>query len=167
MIGDWSVPDLVGNSLPAGWMEGVNLRRVIAVAESRTLVYGEVTITSLELYDDGSVLRFRVAVANPDVPDLSKLEKFLRTNPTGQIDRDALGLRIPEAFENNIRFRVEDNLGTEYICMPNGGRGSFDRWQGELDITPCLPDGVTSFRILVTDGYAASPITATIEIAIP
>jgi hypothetical protein len=125
-------------------------------------------LKKVELYGDGSILRFRVAVANPPEPpsreQLEKLSEAIKANPTGNIDPRAFGIGLPEALENNIRFRVEDDLGTDYFCIPNGGSGSVSQWQGELNITPRVPNGASLMRAHFSDRYSEPPRIQVVQI---
>src|SRR4051794_35594163 len=161
---------------PRGFMEAKELVGVIALAKTLELVYGTVTLLSLEIYDDGSILRLRVRVKNPRTPDLARLRE-LRARQADNVsltEAEQKELRLlHEPEDNYIQFRAEDDLGTDYFCMTGAGNGSGDRWQRELIITPGIPQDAKVLRVQVADralpGADWQPensVTETVEIPI-
>jgi hypothetical protein len=112
-------------------MEGAELRWVVPIAKSMPWEGKKLTLVSLELYTDGTVL-------NHLVVRLPGEDSFFR-NP----NRDPTSItRI------NPDFRVEDNVGTSY-SVGFGGSGGGNVLRGETRITPAIPDEATELRLFV------------------
>jgi hypothetical protein len=111
--------------------EGADLVRVLPIAQSVPWNGQKLTLRALELYTDGSLLSFML-VSVPAQPMFAL--------PSDDSLRD-WHTRQP-------RFRVEDDLGTDYrVGFSGGGGGPVLRY--ESTITPAVPEAAESLRIFV------------------
>jgi hypothetical protein len=112
-----------------GFMRGDALRGVVAIAEVRHVEGADVSLLSLESYDDGFLLHWRIT----------------RRSATAPARAD-----FPFGGSPNVVFsRVTDDLGGEYQGGFGGGGGDDRHWRGEETFTPAIADGATrlEFRI--------------------
>lgn len=113
-----------------------NLRRIVTINQTKPWSAREMTIVSLDLYDDGTVLRFRYPMPAFD--------------PSRNTDFAGLVAGLPT-------FRVEDNVGTAYRTGMGGmGGESSEGLSGEARITPAIPDSASSLTIRVREPLTGS-----------
>ena len=142
-------------SLPAGYVRATRLRRVVPIAESRTITEGDLTLTSLDLFEDGSILNYFM-VGNEEVIRRQAEHHAEIQRLVGLNDRDALR-RYAESTLSvrmgmNVHMRLEDDLATGYQGLARGGGGSENRWESSYGFTPAVPAEATRLRILVFEG---------------
>ena len=113
-------------------MEGVRLRRVVPIAQTQRRGDANLTLLSIELYEDGSVVH------------------FISVSPER---RSFQGMMLQEMLTRQPIFRVEDDIGTEYFAFMGGGGGSDTKWHGNFNVTPAVPDAASSMTI-----YARVPL---------
>ena len=112
-------------------ISAVRLRRVVPIVMSREWGDAEMILVSLEIYDDGCILRYR------------------------RLESSARSLSAPphwllaELKASSPMFWVEDNLGTEYTAMPSGGGGASSNFDGAVRIKPAVPDAASTLRVSV------------------
>jgi len=95
---------------------GKVLERVVSVAQTRTQGETELTIISVDLYDDGFILNYRLRAP---------------VEPMG------LGFgMISLGSTGEILFKVADDRGAKYHGMPGAGSGSGEYWRGDFTFTP-------------------------------
>jgi len=103
-------------------MEATKLVRVVAIGETRATSDREVTLLSLELYDDALRLVWRVRFLNAEAE-------------RGTAIRDK-----PE---------VADDKSTRYNLMGVGGNsgGSNDLWWAGAELSPAVPDDARQLTV--------------------
>jgi hypothetical protein len=116
---------------PPGFMEAKVLRGVIAIGETRTADRAEISLLSLESYDDGFILRYRLLTHAP------------LTSPPAGLPHMPL---VPTLLLN-----VKDDVGNEYRGGPGGWGGGDRLWQGEARLTPAVADEATSLEVRVEE----------------
>ena len=148
---------------PPGFMRGRKLRRVLALALSCPVEGGSVTLVSLELYDDGSILRY-FAVASRSMRERSQaiardLQRLAREGREEEL-RAYVEQRLrgmPHHFGDNLGLRLEDDAGTQYASMPRGASESDDRWDASVGFTPRVPAKARQLRLTVLEGTGVFP----------
>jgi hypothetical protein len=106
------------------------LERVLGIGRSQTRADTELTLLSLEMYDDGFILNYRVR--GTDLGEWAGLA-FIFAPP------------IP-----NAPFAATDDKGARYIGMPWGGSGGpGGDWRGDVHFTPKVTEGAKELVIRV------------------
>jgi hypothetical protein len=110
------------------FMQGSVLRGVLAIADVVRSDRGDVSLLSLESYDDGFAL-------------------FYRVTRTAAPSPDPVNLFLGGMHPNLLFGRAEDDLGNEYVGGLGGGSGGGNQWRGEAMFTPAIAGGAT--RVLI------------------
>lgn len=106
-------------------MRGDLLMRVLPIVEMQTHNRYEVLVISLELYDDGALLTYRVR-------DTSQLKRRFFQSPPDH---------------GMLRLRVSDDLGQDYDASTMSIRTTPSETRGEARIVP-LPQNGATFLII-------------------
>ena len=140
---------------PDGFVRALHLRRVLPIAESCTIADGELTATSLEIYEDGTILRYFV-IANDEIvrehaERNAEMQRLISENDRTAIRRFAEThfTRIPG---RNVYMRLEDDFGTTYHGLLRGGEGGDRRFESNYGFTPATPPEAQRLRILLFEG---------------
>ena len=148
-------PNDPDNQPPPGMLRALKLHRVLPIAESRPITDGDITLVSLEMYEDGSILSYFV-VGNEDVrrsqvEHNSEMARLARSN-----EREALRRHVeanPMArLGRNLYIRIEDELGSSYFGLPRGSSGDTSRMEASYGFTPAVPAETTQLRVFVYEG---------------
>jgi hypothetical protein len=140
---------------PAGFLRAIRLLRVLPIAESCVTEDGELTATSLELYDDGAIFNYFL-VGNEDVRRKqaeagAEMQRLARAG-----DREATRRYVQEHLPvfngRNLYLRMEDDLGTAYEGLRRSGGSDNDRGETSYGLTPAVPSEATRLRLLVFEG---------------
>lgn len=118
------------SSLP-GIMEARVLERVVPIAQTKTQGSTELTLLSLEVYDDGFILHYQ----------LRALEEEREVRP---------GVMIFPGHPEVI-FEIRDDLGNEYKGFPGGAGGSHKQWRGEHRFTPRIDQKARTLHLRVEE----------------
>ena len=129
-------------------MEGTELQRVIPIVQTEKWGDLDLTLSSLEVFEDGSILRYQT--------------------------QGELIFRLPQLLLNDIissrpSLNVEDDVGTEYYAFMGAGGGDESLWQGSVRITPAIPSAAGTLRIRVRPPRSLTPtesLPATFEVAL-
>jgi hypothetical protein len=107
-------------------MKATRLKRVLAVGETQTTGDREVTLLSLEFYDDGLRVVWRVRLLNDDADSRTAI---LRDKPA-----------------------VGDDKNTQYnVAGIGGGSGGSDTlWWATEELTPAVPDDATQLTVEIS-----------------
>ena len=143
-------------------LKATKLQRVLPIAESCAITEGELTITSIELYEDGSIVRSFVVASDARRQEADALnEQVARLMEQGKLDELEAFLREhnsapaddwPTLPGQNIYLRLEDDLGTIYGSMPRGGGGGEDHFETSYGFTPAIAPTATLLRIHLFEG---------------
>ena len=142
-------------SRPAEFLRAIKLLRVLPIAASCATEEGELTATSLELYEDGVILNYflvgneevrrRQAEANAEMQRLARSGDRAAT-------RRYVETHLPILDGRDIYLRLEDDLGTAYHGLRRSGGSDNDRWETSYGFTPAVPHEASQLRILVFEG---------------
>lgn len=146
-----------------GIVRGVELRRVLPIVRSCQVEGGSVTLVSLELYEDGSILRYYAVPAQPlqerslaVVRDIQRLAQEGRAEELrAYVEQRMLGM--PREFGQDIGVRMEDDAGTQYESMPRGGGGGDYRWEASIGFTPRVPAEAKRLTLTLLEGARMPP----------
>jgi hypothetical protein len=105
------------------------LRRVVAVGKSQTRASTNLTIASVELYDDGSRLVYSIR------------------RPRFEESRSMLERSLMYGFPRTS-WEVVDDQGREYKVVRSGGGGGGAEWRFEGILEPAISDDAT--RLVLT-----------------
>jgi hypothetical protein len=149
MAGSWS-------PLPGGIFVGEVLLRVLPIAQTASIDKGRLTLISLELYEDGSLIRFHCLVTGKPGWGRHGETAVLRTatvqgGAEGGTPEDSApwnGLWEPLPFS----LQIEDDAGTKYAAIPRGWSAQGQIARGEIGFTPPPPDTARTLRITVQGG---------------
>jgi hypothetical protein len=152
MAGSWS-------PLPGGIFVGETLQRVLPIAQTASIDKGRLTLISLEIYEDGSLIRFHCLVTETPAWSRHGETAVLRT-ATGVPSRAEEDTRPPEdsAPWNGVweplpfSLQIEDDTGTKYATIPRGWSAEKRIARGEIGFTPPPPDTARTLRITVQGG---------------
>jgi hypothetical protein len=140
---------------PPGVVMALKLRRVLPIAESCTITEGELTLTSLELYDDGSILNYFI-IGNDEVlrrrtENEPEMQRLSRLN-----DRDAMRryveANLPVFIGRSVYLRMQDDLGSTYDGLSPSASGGENRWETSYGFTPAVPLEAKRLRVQVFEG---------------
>ena len=124
--------------LPARLRE---LRRVIPIAEGRSTGGAILTLLSLELYEDGSVLRGQLTsdrLAEMTAVDLSGPSTPMR--PGSDQLRTGIEAMLANRWHPELRLRAWDDAGHRYVPLPMGGALGRDRVEEfSMTLGPSIP----------------------------
>ncbi|MPZ49707.1 MAG: hypothetical protein GEU75_10520 [Dehalococcoidia bacterium] len=112
-------------------MEAKVLQGVVAIGETRQADGAEVSMLSLERYDDGFILHYRLLTDEPA--------------PRPPVGPPHMPL-VPTLLLN-----VKDDLGNEYRGGPGGWGGSDRQWRGEARLTPPLAEEASRLEVRVEE----------------
>jgi hypothetical protein len=101
-------------------VRGSHLARVIPIAQSCDAGGATVTLVSMEIYEDGSLLRYQLTSNGPAL----------------------LGPSLDLFFEPTFDFR--DNAGTTYRTFPSGGGGDDSLYRSGVNVKPPIEEAATS-----------------------
>jgi hypothetical protein len=149
------------SAVPGGTLRATKLLRVVSVVQSCAIENGDLTIASMELYEDGCLLRCHL-IPNEDTPpafEPGQGQWYWSRTVTGSPDRSgpergparAAG-RFPQGPvlpDDRFRLRLEDDAGTSYAGMSRGGGGDSVRWETTYGFVPAVPDAATTLRVSV------------------
>jgi hypothetical protein len=140
---------------PPGVLRALTLRRVLPIVQSFTVENGELTVVSLDLYDDGSILNYFI-VGNEEMQRQQAEHNAEMQRLARLADREAMRryvqANLPGRFGPNVYVRMEDDLGTAYAGLNRSANGSEIRWEANYGFTPVVPLEATCLRIMVFEG---------------
>lgn len=110
--------------------ELVHLRRVIPIGQSLDIEDGQLTILSIESYEEGFLVHSRLLTE--------------RSSPTGRFEPFA-----EHSFPSLLRASVQDDRGHVYPLMPGGGGGSDREYRFETRSQEALDPHAQSLVITV------------------
>jgi hypothetical protein len=111
-------------------MDGLEMKRVVPIAQSAEWGERHLTLISLVIYEDGSHLTFQTV--GPAEPLLASAD-----------------FDMPAYYKTHDPvLRVEDDLRTEYFVRGGGGGGGHV-WHGHKQVTPRIPDLASRLLIYV------------------
>jgi hypothetical protein len=144
------------------YVKGIKLRRVLPVARSHVIQGHEITIASLELYEDGIIVRYHFVAS-----EARRLEIEARANEESRLisegkiselakrllgDRKASGggdHGMPSLPWDDILLRLADDLGTPYHGRWRGGGGGEEHWEASYGFTPAVPANARQLRLSI------------------
>jgi hypothetical protein len=136
---------------PPGYVHATALRQVVPIAQSCDTGERRLTITAIEVYEDGSILRYFMVGSGMMVDyaertaELKQLSQAMDTRAMRRLmERDFAG--------SNIYLRLSDDIGTTYSVLPRGGNGTDNRWESSLGFTPAVPPEARRLHILLFEG---------------
>jgi hypothetical protein len=120
-------------------MNARELKRVVPIAQSTAWGEKQLTLISLEAYEDGSTLRYQINGA--DEPMFS-----------GELDWSTWQI------STHPNFRAEDDAGSNYFVFFGGGGsgGTNGAWRGEVRMTPELSQSASTVSFFVRQPLGAS-----------
>jgi hypothetical protein len=122
-------------------MEGADLLRVVPIVQSVPWSGKKLTLRSLELYTDGSLLSYLLVPTTEQPPFAPPAHDLVHAFRASQ-----------------PQFRIEDDVGTVYeVGFSSGGGGPVQRYESK--ITPHIPSGASALRIFVRLPLAAGTDT--------
>jgi hypothetical protein len=145
-------------SLPPGFFAGLQLKGVSAVAQSCELSAGRMTLTSLEAYEDGTILNYLVVADESMQQDRHRMRDRHRLRDPRLFERAtdeerrAMLEEIPTFPGEHLFFEIEDDLGTNYGCSPRGSHGNDTSIRGSFGFTPPIPESAKQLQVTVFEG---------------
>ena len=124
------------------------LERVVAIVQTQASEERALTLTSLELYDDGFILRFHLRDLAPYTWQLNPEGTPL--SPITQISR--------------TMFRVEDDMGREYEAYFAGGAGGTETYRGEVRGRPAIRAAAKRLNVRAADAMIAQELCFVIDL---
>jgi Family of unknown function (DUF5643) len=117
-----------------------HLERVIPIAQTSVLEDSQVTLISLEAYNGGFALNYRIR----SLEEKEAQKEAFRYFGTGQQlpQREGPSIGFPEA-----NWKATDDLGNEYQSLPEGSGGSPADYHGTTAFVPKLSEGATQLII--------------------
>jgi hypothetical protein len=106
---------------------------------------------SLEVYEDGSFLRYSTNARKPRPRNLRTWKndsEWLAKHGTPEQIEEALAIT---AHYQPPSIEVTDDLGTQYSVRPAGSSGNDRIQHGLISLTPAIPDTAAYLRIAVID----------------
>jgi hypothetical protein len=100
--------------VPSTLVKVIPLNRVFEIKS------GKLTLVSLEVYEEGSILRFHILRPASSTPA-----------PTNAVDM--------LLNRQNVKFRLNDDVGSSYRGMSGGGGGDSTNWEGSSRFWPRVP----------------------------
>ena len=154
---------------PPGYVTARELRRVVPIVKSLEVGPGRVTLTSLDIYADGSILNCRAhaldpsAYVDPSEDEIAALmEEFKKLSET-EADQSAGTLlkrfqtSFMTFFSNEFLIRLQDDLGTDYSDpLPGPGGGSNIDWHAAFTYTPPIPRSARRIRLVLGSSRATA-----------
>ena len=150
-------------------LRATHLRRVIPIAQSCPVPGGELTLASIELYDDGCILRCHL-IPDKDAPPTFEpghgegyrvsTAEVISTGRDEGVDGVPAPVRWPQDSQlpdDRFRLDLEDDAGARYAGGPRAGGGDNVRWETSYGFVPAIRGGATVLRIAV---HGASPGSA-------
>ena len=144
-------------------MQGQKLLRVVPIVQSCEIEGGSVTLVALEIYEDGSILRYFAVRSQPPQERsqvIAKNVQRLADEGRGDELRAYLEQHLrgsPSHFGEGVGVRLEDDAGTQYASMPRGAGGGDDRWDASLSFTPRIPAKAKQLKLIVLEGTGVFP----------
>ena len=140
-------------------MRATKLLRVLPVAQSCAVPGGQLTIASIELYEDGCILRCHIILsANATQRFEPGQGQFYRRHsvqvPEGLLTRSQPqpapdSRTAPRLPDDEFQLRMEDDAGTRYSGAARAGGGNNVRWETNYGFVPAVPDTASRLRVLV------------------
>jgi hypothetical protein len=143
------------------YVRGLKLRRVLPAAESHIIDGNEITIASLELYEDGIIVRHHFVASERRRLEIearakeqsrliaqgkfSELADLLRAND----EASRLDSGRPRLPWDEIFLRLADDLGTPYQGHWRGGGGGEEYWEASYGFTPAVPASARQLRLSI------------------
>jgi hypothetical protein len=116
-----------------------NLERVIPVAQSQTSSDTEITLSSVETYNGGFVLNYRIRSVQAKNAARDLIEKQ-------RVERRAWEVGFPQ-----VRWEATDDVGTKYQSLPEGSGGSPADYRGSTAFVPELSKRAKKLVFSATD----------------
>ena len=118
------------------------LLRVVPIVQSFSANDGMVTVSSLELYGDGSILRWYSATNNPRASAESRLRAALDELQSMPQEESQSFLMHLAALSGPTEcdFALRDDVGTVYDAHPSGGGGDGERWDSCTIFGPAISE---------------------------
>lgn len=163
--GGWS-------AFPGADLQATRLLRVLPVAQACPVSGGQLILASIELYQDGCILRCHI-IPSEDAPPTFRpghgqgyrvsTAEVISTGHDEGVDAVPVPVRWPEdpqLPDDRFRLHLADDAGTNYAGGARAGGGNNVRWETSYGFVPAVPPGATTLRISV---HVTSPGSAPIH----
>lgn len=143
------------SAVPGGTLQATKLLRVVPIAQSCAVEGGELTVASIELYEDGCILHCHVIPSDDAPPRFEPGQGQGYRVSTARMEGPGLRNapvplpRSPALPDDRFRLRLEDDAGTRYAGGARAGGGNNLRWETSYGFTPAVPDAATALRLFV------------------